>query len=119
MLADAKKALAYRVRVDDLEPLGGRVLTPGDEGDVEWGERGRGLLSPSVDRVAHENPWDVGVGESEGRDAVQGQESEDERHAEEGEESEGLGLETPSPVEEAGGTGLGRYLGSLGESLGL
>ena len=119
MLADAKTALEYRVRIDELEPLSGRVLTPGDEGEVEGGEQGRGLLSPSVDKITLENPWDVGVVEGGGRDDVKGQEGDDERNAVEREGLEAVGSETPSPVEEAGVMGLGRYLGSLGESLGL
>jgi len=141
MIADAKKALDFQVRIDELETLGGRVLTPDDDGVGEWGQQGKGLLSPSLDGVL-ENPWDVGQRESSKEEAAEnefgwregskGEENESEIEQREGsreegneddipesEELESVGAETPSSHEEAGGKGLGRYLGSLGESLGL
>lgn len=99
------------------------------------------MLSPSLDGVL-ENPWDVGRRESfkdeaaenefGRREGSKGEEIESEVEQREGsreegnesdipesEELESVGAETPSSHEEAGGKGLGRYLGSLGESLGL
>ncbi|KAJ5890391.1 uncharacterized protein N7473_006619 [Penicillium subrubescens] len=44
LIKEGRKALEYNVRVQDVE-LGGRVLSPEELGD--FGESGRGLLSPS------------------------------------------------------------------------
>ncbi len=128
MIADAKKALEFTVRIDELEPLRGRVLTPDDEGVVDWVRQGNGLLSPSIDGVV-DNPWEVGQddgskveGDESGGGKMEGQGDESEAHDSEAQESEDLesvGMASPSPHEETGGKGLGRYLGSLGESLGL
>lgn len=141
MIADAKKALDFQVRIDELESsLGGRILTPDDERVGEWGPQGKGLLSPSLDGLM-KNPWDVvGQRESSKEEAAaenefvrkEGEEIESELEQRDGSKEEGnesdiqgsedlesVGAETPSSHEEVGGKGLGRYLGSLGESLGL
>lgn len=141
MIADAKKALDFQVRIDELESLGGRILTPDDEGVGDWGQQGKGLLSPSLDGVVG-NPWEGGhregargegdvseVGQREGAKG-DGDESEvgqregsikegDESEVPESEELESMDTESPSLQDEAGPKGLGSYLGSLGESLGL
>ena len=111
MIGDAKKALEYRVRIDELEPLRGRVLTPNDEDGVAGGEGGKGLLSPSLDRGL-DDPMDAQ--QTEGSEGIF-----DGSRVDETIDVESLGLSTPSPQDEGGGMGLGRYLGSLGESLGL
>ena len=54
LIAEGKKALAYRVIVGDMS-AGGRVLTP-DEMDVEL-TRGSGLLSPGLERSDY--PWET------------------------------------------------------------
>ena len=46
LIAEARKALEYKVKVSDIE-IGGRVLSP-DEVEGEW-EGGKGLLSPTTD----------------------------------------------------------------------
>jgi hypothetical protein len=46
LIKEGRKALEYNVRVQDVE-LGGRVLSPEELG--EFGESGRGLLSPSTE----------------------------------------------------------------------
>lgn len=55
LIADAKKALNYKVITEDAVNLGPRVLDP-DEYDGE-SELGRGLLSPGLDEKL-ENPWE-------------------------------------------------------------
>ena len=60
LINEGRKALAYRVRVSDLEP-GGRVLIP-DEMSEEIPQR-RGLLSPV--REGENNPWDFGISDGE------------------------------------------------------
>lgn len=136
MIADAKKALDFQVRIDELESLGGRILTLDDEGVGDWGQQGKGLLSPSLDGVVG-NPWEVGhregtrgegdvieVGQREGvkgdgDESEVGQREGDEGEVPESEELESIDTESPSLQDEAGPKGLGSYLGSLGESLGL
>lgn len=51
LIASGKTALQYQARAPTPEKLGGRVLTPDDDGDVIFGQ-GQGLLSPS--------PWTGG-----------------------------------------------------------
>lgn len=51
LIASGKSALQYQARAPTPENLGGRVLTPDDDGDVIFGQ-GQGLLSPS--------PWTGG-----------------------------------------------------------
>ena len=53
LISEGKKALAYQARVGE-EEIRGKVLTP-DEMDGEV-VRGRGLLSPGVEKV--EDPWE-------------------------------------------------------------
>ena len=55
LIADGKKALSYKVNIDDIATLGPRVLTP-EERDGEM-ELGRGLLSPSLQERS-ENPFE-------------------------------------------------------------
>ena len=45
LIKDAQKALAYQVRVSDVQ-LGGRVLSSEDSADVEQDVEHRALLSP-------------------------------------------------------------------------
>ena len=54
LIAEGRKALAYRVIVGDVS-AGGRVLTP-DEMEVQLA-RGSGLLSPGLERSDY--PWDA------------------------------------------------------------
>lgn len=51
LIASGKSALQHQARAPTPEKLGGRVLTPDDDGDVVFGQ-GQGLLSPS--------PWTGG-----------------------------------------------------------
>ena len=60
LINEGRKALAYRVRVSDLEP-GGRVLVS-DERSKDIPQR-RGLLSPV--REGENNPWDFGISDGE------------------------------------------------------
>ena len=54
LIAEGQKALAYNVRVSDVE-IGGRVLTHEDDNDLS---SGRGLLSPAA-QVEEINPWEA------------------------------------------------------------
>ena len=56
LIFDGKKALDYRVNVEDLETLGPRVLVP-EEGAEEV-EMRRGLLSPGIEHAGMANPWE-------------------------------------------------------------
>ena len=121
MITDAKRALEYKVNIEELESLGGRVLTP-EEG---WSERGRGLLSPSLEgAVREQNPWELvrgKDGEEQDKHDQGNQREASEHKLHEDDDLDSLDSATPSPQphEDTGGKGLGRYLGSLGESLGL
>lgn len=55
LIASGKTALEYQARAPTPENLGGRVLTPDDNGDLIYGQ-GQGLLSPSS--WTGENPFE-------------------------------------------------------------
>ena len=142
LIAEGKKALDYKVPLEDFEELrergrGGRVLSPDEvEGSVE---RGRGLLSPAIDvpqnplellspeRQVVGNPLDLDGQRGSPDWPPGGSEVEDET-APEAEIGRG-GVEEPQlqpepPTPDPGGTGLiglgfKNYLESLGESWGI
>lgn len=57
LIKDGQKALAYQVRVSDVQ-LGGRVLEPEEQLDVDQDEESRGLLSPWSPPHRDTNPMD-------------------------------------------------------------
>lgn len=57
LIADGKKALAYRVDIHAAEKRGGRVLLPDEVEDRGIGGQGQGLLSPGI-REPREMEWD-------------------------------------------------------------
>lgn len=57
LIADGKKALAFRVDVHGIEKRGGRVLLPDELEERGIGGRGQGLLSPGI-REPGEMEWD-------------------------------------------------------------
>ena len=65
LIASGKTALAYQARAPTPENLGGRVLTPDDNGDLIFGQ-GQGLLSPSS--WTGGNPFEQSLRGTDGRD---------------------------------------------------
>ena len=65
LIADGKKALAYKAEIEETEPRCGRVLTRDieeegldqDDGDGWTGMR-QGLLSPTIEWRSIRNPWE-------------------------------------------------------------
>ncbi|MCJ1258715.1 hypothetical protein MMC24_006548 [Lignoscripta atroalba] len=105
LIAEGKKALEYRVRITDIGPVGGRVLTP-DETDGHT-THSNGLLSPVHER--NTNPWEC-VEMSLDRSA------EGENH----DRDSGIDLlHSPDSGGGDAGAGVGEYLEGLGVSWGV
>ncbi|KAF2876918.1 hypothetical protein BDV95DRAFT_133743 [Massariosphaeria phaeospora] len=68
LIKDARKALAYQVRVSDVK-LGGRVLSSEENPEVDHKEESRGLLSPWTPSYHTTDPFDLVDSERTDRDS--------------------------------------------------
>lgn len=145
LIADGKKALEYRIHIENEQTRGGRVLLPDELGEAEVGQR-QGLLSPGISDRAEMN-WEIGGVGGEGEEHRKEEEDLDDDYRATNEESasnvqrsksfdessnpdhnvrnewDRIKADVQTPDENTGSgasvQGLKEYLSSLGPSWGL